>query len=51
MPKYRSLAVVKARLRLYTDYDRKRSWHYYRRQDTSSSERFEQSRYKTKNSS
>lgn len=29
MPKYRSLAVVKARLRLYTDYERKRSWHYY----------------------
>lgn len=29
MPKYRSLAVVKARLRLYTDYERKRSWDYY----------------------
>lgn len=29
MPKYRSLACVKSRLRLYTDYERKRGWDYF----------------------
>lgn len=29
MSKYRSLACAKLRLRLYTDYERKRGWDYF----------------------